>query len=311
MNSRFFIHITLLFAAVTFWACSSEDDVSVLGGQPLVLYADMPMTRSTVDNQWNVGDEIAVKIGDEIKKYYIKDAETGELTTFGTSDPFRWSPNFDSVEVTAWSLGGSSNADPLTGITIPEDQSGGYDSYDLLYAKGTMTPSNTHLTFYHQMAKVVVQLKFNNSESGIQPPDVYLGLGYDIAPDGEWIQQEIIPLKADFTAPISENKWGTWSNYSSYPNYGITMKQEGEDKVESGYDVAYSALLIPNDYSGKRFVFVNEVSDMGIGYIPKEGEADLAPGTTTTFKITVCDDSLDVVVVNDGNNNSVTPWAAP
>lgn len=309
MNSRFFIHITLLFAAVAFLACSSEDDMSALGGQPLVLYADMPMTRSTVDNQWSVGDEVAVKIGDEIKIYYIKDAETGELTTFGNSDPFRWSPDFDSVEVTAWSLGGFVEAEPLTGITIPKDQSPenvGYTRHDLLYAKGTLTPSNTHLTFYHQLARVIVQLKFKTT---VELDDISVNLGSDYDEEGNSI--DIVPLTADFSAPTGNANYGTWNNFTNYPEYGgITMFHDAT--AEDGYDAAFSALLIPNDYSGTRFIGIDAISDMGLYYfIPSYGEANLQSGRTYTYRITVYNDFLDVTVGTDdgGTNNSVTPWS--
>jgi hypothetical protein len=285
MNSRFFIHISLLLAAVTLLACSSEDDVSALGGQPLVLYADMPMTRSTVDNQWNVGDEVAVKIGDEIKIYYIKDAKTGELTTFGSSDPFRWSPNFDSVEVTAWSLGGFTNAVPLTGITIPKDQSPenvGYTRHDLLYAKGTLTPSNTRLTFYHQMARVIVQLEFKTAVEPNNVVSVYLG--YDHDAEGNLI--DIVPLTGEFSAPTGNDNYGTWENFSNYPNGGVTMFHDAT--AEDGLSATFSALLIPKDYSGTRFICIDTHTNLGLFYfVPSDGEADLQSGSTYTYRITV------------------------
>ena len=308
MNSRFLKSIALLFATVTLMACNCEDDMSALEGQPLVLYADMPMTRSTVDNQWNVGDEVAVKIGDEIKKYYIKDTETGELVASSGTKPFRWSSSFDEVEVTAWSVGGFCEAEPLTGITIPDDQSGGYDRYDLLYAKGTLKPSNTHLTFYHQMAKVVVQLKIINTEFIGDRPEIYLGSDYDAT----GAPLNIVPLTADFNAPMGNINLGSWNNYRNFPeNGGVTMKHENETSVEDGYYAAFSALLIPNDYSNTRFLSVDLISDLGIFYyVPAAGEANLQSGHTYTYRITVYDDFLDVVVdTDDGDTNSVTPWS--
>lgn len=304
MNRNYFIPVVLLLALGSLLACSSEDDTSALGGKPLVLYAGMPMTRSTVDSQWTEEDKVAVQIGSEVKQYEITDTSTGLLEASAGVEPFKWTSTTDAFDVTAWSLGGTYQATVPNNITIPSDQSGGYGDYDLLYAKGTLTPSNTHLTFYHQLARVIVQLKFKMS---VEPDDISVFLGND-----EVESRDIVPLTADFSAPTGNENYGTWDKFTNYPEYGgVTMFHDAT--AEDGYDAAFSALLIPNNYSGTRFIGIDiPSSDMGLFYfIPSDGEANLQSGRTYTYRITVYNDFLDVTVGTDdgGTNNSVTPWS--
>lgn len=282
MNRNYFIPVVLLLALGSLLACSSEDDTSALGGQPLVLYAGMPMTRSTIDSQWTEGDKVAVQIGSEVKQYEITDTSTRLLEASAGVEPFKWTSITDAFDVTAWSLGGTYQATVPNNITIPSDQSGGYDRYDLLYAKGTLTPSNTDLTFYHQMARVIVQLEFKTAVEPNNVVSVYLG--YDHDAEGNLI--DIVPLTGKFSAPTGNDNYGTWENFSNYPKGRVTMFHDAT--AEDGLSATFSALLIPKDYSGTRFICIDTHTNLGLFYfVPSDGEADLQSGRTYTYRITV------------------------
>jgi len=300
MNVKYLIPVALLSAWGTFSSCSSEDDLSAVAGQPLVLYADMTLTRSTVDSQWTLGDSVALEIGGVVKQYEITDASTGKLEASAGVEPFRWTSASDSFDATAWSLGGSFQETLPTSLTIPQYQhEEGYDSADLLYAKGTLTPSASSLTFYHQLAKVTVYARVTGDWSTVTADDFDAYLGH--SPD-------LCPLTATFTAP-SDGNYGTWSNYTGEPDYAIYM-QPGTIESGSDYTAVFTALLLPKDYSNTQFIQIEVMGDIVWYYTPATGEANLQAGHSYTYYITACDDELNVIVESDeGTSNTVTPWA--
>ena len=151
-----------------------------------------------------------------------------------------------------------------------------------------------------------MQLKFKTT---VELDDISVNLGLDYDEEGNSI--DIVPLTAYFSAPTGNANYGTWNISTDDPEYGvITMFHDAT--AEDGFDAAFSALLIPNDYSGTRFIAVDTNSDLGLFYYtPSAGEANLQSGRTYTYRITVYNDFLDVTVGTDdgGTNNTVTPWS--
>ena len=125
-----------------------------------------PTSRATADGTWTTGDKVAVKVKDEseVKEYTAADG-SGASTTLKAAEgviPFYWKSTDETKDVSAWYCGTGYNASLPTTWSVQPDQGsdGNYQKSDFLYAKGTLSfNGNKSLTFYHQVAKVVVNIR--------------------------------------------------------------------------------------------------------------------------------------------------------
>ena len=173
---RLFIYC-LLAGTFLLASCSNEDvtDNPIVetlpeGMYPLTFTATgleiAPTSRATADGTWTTGDKVAVKVKDEseVKEYTAADG-SGASTTLKAAEvviPFYWKSTDETKDVSAWYCGTGYNASLPTTWSVQPDQGsdGNYQKSDFLYAKGTFTfNGNESLTFYHQVAKVVVNIR--------------------------------------------------------------------------------------------------------------------------------------------------------
>lgn len=127
-------------------------------------------TRATVDGYWEGKEEVAVQVGDVVKKYvavgYDKNA------TLKPADPdnaFYWQNTNDTKQVSAWYLGTGYNSDPPTrtnpkwkwSVQSNQNNNNGYQKSDFLYAPQTTCSfgGTSSLTFSHKTAKVVINIR--------------------------------------------------------------------------------------------------------------------------------------------------------
>ena len=228
-------------------ACTNlEDSIETLspseGEYALVLNLNVAensatVTRITEDangqSQWEGGEEVAIRVGGTVKKYAVK--KNGSSVTLEAAagvTPFYWTNA--SMTVEAWY--------PYNNGTLPtswkasSDQSGSnYFSSDLLYGKATLTFAGAKdLTMYHQMAKVVVNIKENAALSGADRI-MKVTIGYN----------NNLRLNGTFTPPSSSATVGTWNTSSGtkgvYTPRGITSG--------SGILKSYAAMAIPQTIS--------------------------------------------------------------
>lgn len=61
----------------------------------------LTVTRTTTENSWEGGEEVAVQIGNTVKKYIV----SADKKTLSSSDPFYWEKSDESKNVTAWHYG--------------------------------------------------------------------------------------------------------------------------------------------------------------------------------------------------------------
>ncbi|WP_237038449.1 fimbrillin family protein [Phocaeicola faecalis] len=125
-------------------------------------------TRGTTDGTWDGGKEVAVQVGDVVKKY-VADG-SGESTTLqpaDSDDAFYWQNTKDTKQVSAWYLGKGYNNNPPTKTrgwqwSVQSDQNNnGYQNSDFLYAPQTACSfgGTNSLTFSHKTAKVVINIR--------------------------------------------------------------------------------------------------------------------------------------------------------
>ena len=158
-------------------SCSKDVDSSARGERlpegryPIELTAEgvdiVPLTRATVDGDWNGVESVAVWIytrSNEVKRYSVTSSDGGKTAKFTSDDPFWWEFNGESEGVMAWYP--YSDSYP-SAWTVKADQSAveNYLASDLVEGRNPdlsfaerNDPSKNKITFVHQTSKIVVNL---------------------------------------------------------------------------------------------------------------------------------------------------------
>ena len=269
---------------------------------------------ATADGQWTVGDGVAVQVGSEVKPYTQTSISGNSATLQAASGttPFYWQSTND-ISVTAWYYGTGYSATSPNGAswTVQSDQSktesgnadDNYQRSDFLYAPAKSIAfkpgdgADNSLSFYHQTAKVVINIK--NAEA---------------ATDANAIQSVVIgasnsqvALSGSYTAPTDKGATaGTWNTSSGSPTMGtITPKRLTAPGTLAGGGTAlasYAALVIPQQMKNKKFIAVTLTDGNTYYYTPKQdNEANLQSGKQHTYDITVKHGYLEVRASTGGS----------
>ena len=310
-----FRHLAMAgFACLLATSCNdvTDDDTTLPDGKyPMTFTAavdGLTVSRATTDNSWAGGEEIAIQIGGEVKKYTA--ASGGNLAVASGADPFYWQSNSETKTVTAWYYGTGYDAKMPDGITwaVQSDQSkteagntaGNYRRSDFLYAPATDIPfsdrNSASLSFYHQTARVVVNIV--NAEAATDASairSVTIGHAGNLALSGSYSA----PVGAGATA-------GTWNTSSGSSTMGtITPRKLTAPGTLTGGGTAlasYAALVIPQQMKGKKFIAVTLANGNTYYYTPtQDGDADLQSGKQHTYDITVKHGYLEVSANTGGS----------
>ena len=281
-QSNPFRHLAVAaFACLMAASCSDgTDDGTTLpdGKYPMTFTASvggLTATRATPDNSWAGGEEVAIQIGSEVKKYTA--ANDGSLTIAENGTPFYWQTTSD-ITVNAW-YPYSTTKPTVAELRVKANQSEGnnYQSSDYLEAVDATVTFNTPaaLIFKHRTAKVVVTLKAGEGVT-------------DVA-----------------------NAAVTFVNQTGVDGGGteVTPKNETIDGVTT-----YTALVIPQQMKDKKFIAVTLTNGNTYYYTPaQDNAADLQSGRQHTYDITVKHGYLEVSTNtggsawgSDGNAEDVT-----
>lgn len=291
-------------------ACTDDDRTPATdpapGTVPLILTAGVEApatTRAATDaGQWTDGDVVAVEM-DGVVKRYIASASAASTATLRPADEENthyWPAKTASVR--AWYYGGVSsypwNRVPNSWyVSATQSETfGGESSYqrsDFLYAPVqtvTYAPGQqgaaAGLTFYHQTARVVVRIRRDGVVNDANKGDIFVMLGYEPSDAYEmWMEGT---FDASPIAPAA----GQYSGLTADTERRISaiVPREIPGTPAAGYARCYEALVIPQDMSGKHFIYVGINNTDGGGeyyYVPAPGEANLRGGYTYTYDVTV------------------------
>lgn len=282
----------------TLVSCSNENDVSdgdrlPDGKYPVTFTATglevMPTTRATAEGTWNGNEAVAVKIGSEVKKYTAQNSgTTTTLEGTDTENKYYWESKSD-IDVSAWHLGSGYNTLPTLWY-VNTNQSGndgidGYQQSDFLYAHGPLSfDGSKSLTFYHQTARVVVNILKSEVTGNIT--DVVIGSDKNLV------------IGANYEAPTGSNTIGTWNLRS---DEGVIQMKKTATPTDRTDDVkeTYAALVIPQDMSEKKFIAVTINANDTYYFTPKTNEANLLGGKQYTYDITVTNGYLEVTMAGE------------
>ena len=297
--------LALAVAALSFTACSNEDNISqdYLADTPIKLNVsvDEPTTRAgysdadkptgfilEVKHDINRYDKYnylvwAKKVGDSRKTYKLDDE-----TLSGTDEEVTmlWANMNDKVDVTAFTNIGT--------ITIPTDQTSDdqLKEADVLYMPFTKyTPTNKGITvnLQHAMSKINLTIE--------------LGSEFEFTED---ICKKITDVKIDGSSVSGDLGSGGIYDVSGDPT-PITPLYTGETAFskEAGKitkaSATYEAILIPQDIASGKFTVSFKVDGKLYEWAYNK-DLTLAPTTAYTLKLTAGDDKVQPV------SFSVNPW---
>ena len=284
--------LALLLAAT---ACT-QDDAGTLpdGTQPLTLTAAIEGsadTRATVDNRWNGDETIALQVtdGDGTEWYEYKTDGEGKL-----SGNYYWTKQ-GSITVQGLYPNITVENNGLT-WSVEEDQSSdeAYQSGDLLCSESktvgfAQTPA---LTFYHQTAKVVVNIKSDGLPESIDatPGDIYLTIG----------EGDILTMDGTFTLPTAADGDGRWlGTWTTGATKGSITPHLASTPAE-GYFAKYEALVIPQTVkAGTRllaFTAKKGTTVYGPFYYTLQKDAEWKAGYVYTYNISIFYSDLNAAV---------------
>ena len=298
-----FSALALLLAAT---ACT-QDDAGTLpdGTQHLTLTAAIEGsadTRATVDNRWNGNETIALQVtdGNGMEWYDYTVDDKGNL-----SGDYYWT-NPSSITVQGLYPNIMVKSNDWT-WNVEEDQSSdeAYQSGDLLCSesKAVSFAQTPALTFYHQTAKVVVNIKQEGlpTSIGTTADNISLTIG----------EGDILTMDGSFSLPTaadSDDRWlGTWASGSTKGS----IKPHLATTPATGNFATYEALVIPQDVATgtKLLTFTAEKDGTSYGpfYYTLKGDAKWQAGYVYTYDITIFHYGLDVQVSESIDWNATNP----
>ena len=267
-------HILFLtLATFVLAACTQDERTNVT--KPLTITAIIAGgadTRATVDGDWEIGDEVALWVqGKGVFQYKVTNAQLGTMTGYYY---YQDSDNSSYVQaIYPYSAAtGLQNFDSgiLWNVEADQNATNNYEGSDLLCSDlKTLTPDGTGmLSFYHQTAKVVVNVTNDGYLSGATDADVSMTIG----------ENNNINLSGTF-APFTRygETAGEWNNLGT-PGTIIPRKAT---------NTRFEALVIPQTVSsGTLFQFY--VDDVGpFRYTVPAGGITWNAGKAYTYNVTL------------------------
>ena len=305
-------HIILMLATGLLAACT-QDELTGQGASlpegkyPLELTANLTTaTRATVDNEWDANTEVHVQIINDYQTGTAPDwtdvptltytvGTDGTMIPTGNTPQTYWKDREEHKLIRAWWRGDNSSS-LESSFSVSDNQSQAYptntyDASDFVFAQDEITfedgGNGASLTFYHQVAKVILNIKNDNISS------------YTIS--GASLQ--ILYLSGTFTPLDISDYYGTWSTAGNW-NF-ITMKSV--DHPTGEYKANYEAIVIPQTISKNHNVFQIVVSGYTTSsfYYKTPEEFTWKPGYVYTYDVTVKPTGLEVET-----NESIDNWDA-
>lgn len=267
-----------------------------------------PQTRATVDGEWATGNKIRIYSSDDGVRTYVPQDINGKTATLEAANgetPFFWQNTGETKKMSAWYLGTEDATSSLpVSWSVQADQSAdGYEKSDFLYAPersiayNPQTGTDNSLTFYHQVAKVVINIRNGGS----------------ILADASQIQSVSInnvKLVGQFSVPASDSNYGLTVDRKESPGI-ITARKlaKPNDGIDFGLGndnllslASYEALVIPQTVTqGDNFIGI-EVNGTVFYYKAQVGKNKLKAGCIHHYNITVEGEQLEIGTVNSDIN---------
>lgn len=274
-RNMLFLHTFCLFVLTSCSDVTDGDDNALPDGKYPVTFTavveGLTTARTTVENTWSGNEEIAVQVGETVKKYvFTNNGGTFTLQAADGETPFYWQSK-NNITVNAW-YPYSATKPAADGLKVKADQSraDNYQASDYLEVSELEVSfeNSPVLNFNHRTAQVVVKLE--RGEGLLSLTDVTV----------TFVNQQ-----------------------------GVDSGTEVTSKKKTEYDItSYMALLCPQQMQNKQFIKVTVGTGEAARdyyYTPATGDvANLEVGKRYTYKVKVAETRLEVTVTE--NNASWT-----
>lgn len=308
MRTRLFIPAaaTLLFALAACTRDEAAEGTLPAGEYPLIIQANgldvtaTPVSRATVDGDWQGVQTVALKMGDAVKEYTVMatDADGYKSATLSReSDPHYWTSR-DPITVSAWWPIDNTDITRMPAVKVAEDQSklADFQNSDFISAENqTVKFDDPTLEFTHRTARVAIELK--------------PGTGFTSV-DGATVS--LVSLSADNGNPTAINTYHASGNsYEALTAPQTVAKGEPFIRVELGDGNFY--FRPQNDVvleAGSRYTYTVNVNATGLtlagceidSWEPGQGESGAAEDLGYIY-----DNTTNSYTVN--NANGLLVWA--
>ena len=253
-------------------------------------------TRGTADGYWEGKEEVAVQVGDVVKKYVaVGSGESTTLQPADSDDAFYWQNTNDTKQVSAWYLGTGYDATLTTKRwqwSVQSNQNDkGYQQSDFLYAPQTTCSfgGTSSLTFSHKTAKVVINIR-----------------KYGVATDDKDIESITIRKALSTGSTAEKNGELKFSGFADSPYRDLTLCKlsvrnenvnfEANKPAETAL-ASYKALVIPFDTTGPDFIEIKMKGYAPFKYkptVPDKWES----GMQYTYNLTIKGDKVTATVTS-------------
>lgn len=253
-------------------------------------------TRGTADGYWEGKEEVAVQVGDVVKKYVaVGSGESTTLQPADSDDAFYWQNTNDTKQVSAWYLGTGYDATLTTKRwqwSVQSNQNDkGYQQSDFLYAPQTTCSfgGTSSLTFSHKTAQVVINIR-----------------KYGVATDDKDIESITIRKALSTGSTAEKNGELKFSGFADSPYRDLTLCKlsvrnenvnfEANKPAETAL-ASYKALVIPFDTTGPDFIEIKMKGYAPFKYkptVPDKWES----GMQYTYNLTIKGDKVTATVTS-------------
>ena len=299
----------LLLLAGILSACSHDDLTEIRpaeNGEPLVLTAVMADattgTRATPDNSWEGTETVIVEVIDNYDdtttpdwtqaKRGIYTAGTDGKLTFTSGEQSSWLSDNETKLVRAWHYGDNSTT-LSNSWSVQLNQTGdNYAKSDLLFAQATVSGrQEIALKFYHQVAKVVVNVRNVGPVYGSNEVSVTIG-DWSIVTNGTVSTDNISGNYLDWTLESV-----TWTITA----YSLGPKPLASNGSETSL-ASFAALVIPQTVKeNERYLVINNRRMEYLCYASKD--IVWSAGNSYTYDVTVIGENRVTI-----DNITVSPW---
>lgn len=296
---KFIQILSFLILAGVITSCTQDELAdgipSAQGKQPLVLTASFPAsTRATVNNYWNGGETVYVQVIEDYKGGTPEwpnaeilactvSPEDNKTIVFPEGKEIYWDYNDEHKLIRAWWRGdNSSSLESDFSVSLNQSSSSGYPASDFVLAQAELTfeedGNRATLSFYHQMAKVILNVKHDNISAS------------------EYINACLFTYaQGRFTPPADVNtEYGNWNTIGRQDDQILMNPRYSTEE----YKGSYEEIVFPQTKSKGDDVFSLTKSSYLFGiFVYRAPEAfTWKPGHVYTYTVTVKPPGLEVSV---------------
>lgn len=312
-----------LLACMGIVSCSQDELTDTQGDLPPVKYpleltaggmaVATPTTRSTMDNNWDGVNTVAVQIGGEVKEYAVTPIDSEKkFAKLTSSNPFYWQSATESIDITAWHPYSPAYPETWT-VKANQGELANYQASDLIMGKFTLAFADRNnaeknkIIFEHQTAKVVINLTATEGFT-LDDAEVKLlnltgveGNGSTVTPyRPDDIKQTYLALLNGQTIRANTNFIQVTANSTDY-----CYQPDADKQLVAGYVYTYNITVKAEGITGVQ-VQVTPWEESGT---PAEGSTGDWQAADNIIRLSECTEDNDDLVIDkntviDGNGTS-------